>query len=136
MQAILVRYLGPTNSRGSRFKASCDRGSVTIPYPYAAHRSDAPRQAAQALVDRFLAEDAKTGTPPEQNPWGRPMVSGGLPNNGGTVFVFPGEDSAQVLLQCRDEDDARHVRDGVAPERQLTGVRLGLLRDAVAASKI
>jgi hypothetical protein len=29
-QAIVVKYLGPTNSRGSRYKATCDAGSITM----------------------------------------------------------------------------------------------------------
>ncbi len=29
-QAIKTKYIGPTNSRGSRVKATCDAGSITI----------------------------------------------------------------------------------------------------------
>jgi hypothetical protein len=32
MQAITTKYIGPTNSRVSRIKASCPAGSVTLPY--------------------------------------------------------------------------------------------------------
>ena len=89
MQAILVRYLGPTNSRGSRLKASCDRGSVTVPYNYGLSHDSREEAAARMLVEKFLAEDQKLyGTMPEDNPWNRPMLHGGLPGNGGEVFVF------------------------------------------------
>ena len=29
-QAITTKYLGPTNTRGSRFKASCEAASITM----------------------------------------------------------------------------------------------------------
>ena len=32
MQAIETRYLGPTNTRGSRIKATAAAGSITIHY--------------------------------------------------------------------------------------------------------
>lgn len=35
MQAIRTRYYGPSNMRGSRIKAQCDAGSLTIPYDHA-----------------------------------------------------------------------------------------------------
>ena len=34
MNAISVKYVGPTNSRGSRFIASCYLGKVTVSYDY------------------------------------------------------------------------------------------------------
>ena len=85
MQAIITKYLGPTNVRGSRIKASCDRGSITIGWPY-----EGPEEshvaAAQALVDKFVAEDAaKYGE--HVNPWSRPRACGSIPS-GEYVHVF------------------------------------------------
>lgn len=34
-QAITTRFLGPTNFRGSRVKATADAGSVTLSWDYA-----------------------------------------------------------------------------------------------------
>lgn len=34
MQTITTKYLGPTGRRGSRIKATCEAGSVTVPYDY------------------------------------------------------------------------------------------------------
>jgi len=48
-QTILTRFLGPTNSRGSRIKATAWRASVTIPYPYELDTERAHRAAAEAL---------------------------------------------------------------------------------------
>jgi hypothetical protein len=31
-QAIITKYLGPTNHRGSRVKATCDAKSITLPW--------------------------------------------------------------------------------------------------------
>jgi hypothetical protein len=86
MQAIRTNYIPPTNKRGSRIKASCERGSITVPFEHGAH--DAHEVAAVALIARFLEEDFKErGEPKEKNPWSRPFVSGGLPD-GSNAFVF------------------------------------------------
>lgn len=34
MQAIETKYLGPTNTKGARIKASAEAGHVTIPFEY------------------------------------------------------------------------------------------------------
>lgn len=61
MQAIVTKYLGPTNHRGSRIKATCWRDSITIPYPHDEHHGEpAHRVAAVALVAKMNAEDAET----------------------------------------------------------------------------
>jgi hypothetical protein len=50
MQAIKTVYLGPTDSRGSRIKATCEGGSVTVPYPHELNQgADAHSVAALAL---------------------------------------------------------------------------------------
>jgi hypothetical protein len=85
-QAILTKYLPRTNYRGSRIKATCDRGSITVPYDHGA--SNPHKEAALALVRKFMAEDAKKyDTPQNKNPWRGPWMEGGLPGNNGSVFV-------------------------------------------------
>ena len=49
MQAIVTKYLGPTNSRGSRFKAKCAAGSLTVSYDYRLNSEDNHKAAAEAL---------------------------------------------------------------------------------------
>ncbi len=39
-QAIRTRYLGPTNFRGARIRASAEAGSVTVAWDYALNVSD------------------------------------------------------------------------------------------------
>jgi len=79
MQAIVTKYLGPTNFKGSRIKATCDAGSVTIGYPHHASQYDAHRIAAGALADKLGWT--------EENGHG-PMIGGGAPGGRGEVFVF------------------------------------------------
>lgn len=54
MQAIMTKYLGPTNNRGSRIKAYTESGlSITIPYPHERNQgADAHSVAALALAKR------------------------------------------------------------------------------------
>lgn len=58
MQAIETKYLPTTNFKGSRIKASCERGSVTVSYPHeVGWGEDAHRVAIEALLSKFEAED-------------------------------------------------------------------------------
>lgn len=83
MQAIHTKYLPATDHKGSRIKATCERGSITIPLDYGLSGDAIHRAAVMALVLRFMEEDFKRGTPKESNPWNRPFASGSLPD--GTV---------------------------------------------------
>jgi hypothetical protein len=90
-QAIETKYLMCTDRRGSRVKASCERGSITISYDDSASAStDGAHQAAvDALIAKFTREDAKEGryrTEPSANPWNSPYVMGGT--KAGYVAVF------------------------------------------------
>lgn len=54
MKAILTKYMGPGNVRGSRIKAyDCDGNSVTIPYPHQLRSEDGHKKAAQSLCDKM-----------------------------------------------------------------------------------
>ena len=78
-QAIVVTFIGPREGRGGsmigpRFKATADAGSISVPSPRGTHGVD-----AAAIVAVELAR--KLG-------WKGTLVGGGLPKNGGYVFVF------------------------------------------------
>ena len=75
MQAIITKYLPATDRRGSRIKATCASGSVTIPYPYELSGQAVHRAAAEALVAKQFPDTEA------------PLLGGGLPD-GRTVFVF------------------------------------------------
>lgn len=72
-QVITTRYLGPTNTRGSRIKASADGGSVTIGHDSALSSENAHAKAARALC-------VKLG-------WTGTLISG-VTASGEHVFVF------------------------------------------------
>lgn len=111
MQAIVCKYYGPSNVRGSRIKASCAAGSVTIGYPHEKNSGeDAHRAAADALM-------AKLGWDAE----GFKLSAGCLPN-GDWVFTLinPRLDmlhrAAETLAKsCRALEDAGLVTVGSGP---------------------
>lgn len=79
MQAITVKFLGPTNTLGSRYKATCAAGSLTLSTDFALNSQDNAARAAVALCKRLG--------------WTKPyygdLVCGGL-EDGSYVFVMDG----------------------------------------------
>lgn len=73
MQAILTKALAPSNTKGSRVKAVCEDGSVTIAYDHAQTVRGNHARAAMALVRKMgwefvenrLAPDWICNTTPE-----------------------------------------------------------------------
>ena len=53
MQAIETRYLGPTNHRGARIKATAQAGSLTVPYDYALNTDENHTAAAKAFAEKL-----------------------------------------------------------------------------------
>ena len=49
-QAITTKYFGPTNSNGSRIKASCDAGSVYFRYDHSLNIEQNHDAACQKLL--------------------------------------------------------------------------------------
>lgn len=78
LQGIVTKFLGPTNSRGSRIKATSASGiSVTIPTDYELTDEENHKKAAVALIKKLGWESQlKTG-----------MSCGGLPG-GDVAHVF------------------------------------------------
>lgn len=72
-QAIETRYLGPTNTKGGRIKATAWAGSITIGYDHALNTEDAHKAAADALI-------AKMG-------WNGTYAQGGNAKGTGYYFV-------------------------------------------------
>lgn len=96
MQAIQTKYIPATNYKGSRVKAWCARGSITISYPHDLSGDDVHVAAAQALVVKFAAEDVKKyGKPDAGANWLKPRSCGQL-KSGDYVHVF-------MPTQPRDE---------------------------------
>jgi hypothetical protein len=73
MKAIITKYLGPTNFKGSRIKASdMDKNSIIIGYDCGLNSEENHTKAAKALCQKMG--------------WNNKMICGGLPN--GYAFVF------------------------------------------------
>lgn len=77
MQAIVTRYLGPTDTKGARVKAACEAGSLTVSWSYAIGTEENHDRAAHALAERLGWLDERTviigGTLPRTN-WHRCYV--------------------------------------------------------------
>jgi hypothetical protein len=76
-QAIVTKFLGPTNVRGSRVKAACYAGSVTLHWDHSLGMEDNHRRAAEALRDKLGWNTHNYGK----------LHMGGLPGSG-YAFVF------------------------------------------------
>ena len=91
MQAIISKYISPTNYRGARVKASCERGSITLSWPDELSGETVHVWAKEQLIARFVKEDAERyGS--EANPWAGETVCGQIPS-GEYVHVFTGKGS-------------------------------------------
>ena len=99
MQAIITKFLGPTDTKGSRIKAFADAGSVTIGYPHELSGEDAFRAAAVALCEKLekqacanwrkLAEESgRTYSGDGAPTWDASRLIGGYSEKIGYVFVF------------------------------------------------
>lgn len=76
-QAITTKYFGPTNFRGSRVKATCDAGSVTLSWDYGLNSDENHRAACEALIE-------KLGWGSDRYPF---RWVGGFTHDGRCVFV-------------------------------------------------
>jgi hypothetical protein len=73
MKAITTRYIGPSNTRGSRITATAEGGNrVVISYDPALNSDGAHMKAAITLCEKMG--------------WGTDIIGGGTDN--GYVFVF------------------------------------------------
>jgi hypothetical protein len=75
MQAITTKYISATNTKGSRIKATCEAGSITISYPHELSGQDVHAAAAMALVRELGWDD-----------YGKSWIAGGTKD--GYVFVY------------------------------------------------
>ena len=94
MQAIETKLIPATNTKPTRIKASCERGSIIVSADSISgdqmNGSESTHvRAAQILVDKFIAEDSKKyGSDPQRNPWNAPRVVGGTKAGYAHVFTW------------------------------------------------
>lgn len=74
-QAITTKYIGPSNTRGSRVRASCEAGSITIEWNNALNSDQNHRVAAMYLQEKFGWHKYNT------------LIGGVMPKNKGYCFV-------------------------------------------------
>ena len=106
-QAIVTRYYGPGNVRGSRIRATCDRGSITISYPDDVSGADCHAVAVRELLARFQREDGAGRSWPSFERW----VCGGMPQASKDAYVW-----AQLPAPDASPESAteRRLRDALA----------------------
>lgn len=75
-QAILTKYLGPTNTRGARVKAWCQAGSVTLVWDDALDVNANHDRAAESLAKKLKWLDRH---------W---LAGASLPDNTGNCYIL------------------------------------------------
>ena len=93
MQAIETKLLPTTNTKPTRIRARCERGSIIVSADSLsgdqANDSESTHvKAADLLVRKFADEDLKEyGTPVDKNPWMFPRVVGCTREGYAHVFI-------------------------------------------------
>lgn len=78
-QAIQTKYLCPTNTKGPRYKAWCQRGSIVVSADPALNIDNNHINARKALIAKFIKEDiVKYGS--STNPWDCEYIMAYLPD--------------------------------------------------------
>jgi hypothetical protein len=83
-QAIVTKYIGPSNIRGSRVKATAAAGSVTLHWDSSLNSDDNHARAAEALATKYG--------------WRGNWYGGGMPDGRGNVYVCSDRDSDPVFV--------------------------------------
>jgi len=53
MASIVVKFMGPTNSRGLRYKAICQAGSITVSADYSKNPTENAITVAKMLAEKL-----------------------------------------------------------------------------------
>lgn len=89
MQAIVTRWLAPTNYRPSRIKASAAAGSLTVPWDHSIGVDGNHLAAARALAER--------------QGWAGRWIGGGMPSGDGDVFVCVDRADGEFQIDVKGE---------------------------------
>ena len=72
---VETKFIGPTNFRGSRVKATCFRGSVTVSYDHSLGCGGGPHEkATRALLEKFWPGGKQDVLAGGESPSGRGYV--------------------------------------------------------------
>lgn len=124
-KAITTKYIGPTDRRGARIKASDgDGNSLTQSYDYGASDGERHAQVAKALAEKMG--------------WPGTLIGGSTKQGNVWVFVSVTEllRPEQVLLTCATREDAEWAHKKIAQqigkeEQTLAGASASILRTSV-----
>lgn len=83
-QAIVTKYLGPTDYRGARIKAIAGAGSVTVSWDHALDTDDNHQFAAFQLARKFEWIPANATT----DDFAKAYKGGGMPPSTGFANVY------------------------------------------------
>ena len=130
MQTIQTKVLPATNTKPTRILVKCARGKMFFGVgqsPLSISSAELHREAAQALIARFVKDDAaKYGT--HRNPWQSAFVTGALPD-GSFAHVFS-DHCNNVVIGCANQEDAQRLVATVnrcKPDAQISQLEKGLL---------
>jgi len=90
LQAILTKYHGPSNTRGSYMSAKCEALSIRVSYDDALNLDENHVAACDELCRRMDEQSAKKYGSTMPGTWSKPKASGQLPT-GEYAHVFIGE---------------------------------------------
>lgn len=108
MKAIIIKRLGPTDTKPARWKAIAEG----VPHRVFGIDNTTPRQAAEALC--------------EEHGWGKDLIEGHLPD-GGFVFVFARREDTDLRIAGRKLFEAYEDRGyGIGEEVTEFELALGL----------
>lgn len=89
MQAIVTKFIGPTNFRPSRIKATAAAGSIIISWDSSHGITSNHAAAAKALVEKLG--------------WCGRWIGGGMPDDDGFVFVCDDSYAGESFTVDMDE---------------------------------
>lgn len=107
-QAILTKYIGPTNHRGARVRAWCQAGSIMMPWDDGLDVDGNHDRAAHRLASQFRWLDSK----------GTRLVGGGLPDGTGNAYIVTGR---LPSLVPDDSEDSELFGDTISSEPPTSG---------------
>jgi hypothetical protein len=86
-QSITVKILPVTNTKPTRYKAFCQRGSIIASFSGGESHEENATMATRLLLEKFMIEDKnKYGSRFDSNPWRGPWICG-INEKGDYVFV-------------------------------------------------
>lgn len=97
MQAIVTKYLCPTNFKGSRYKATSQAGSITVSADDALSLDDNHAAVCAALCKKLDDQSQAKYGPAARRNWSQPKTVGQLPD-GTWAHVFAGESAENAAI--------------------------------------